>query len=121
VPYKEREIEKLYYSIGEVADMLNVNKSLLRFWETEFPSLRPKKASKGNRLYTKTDIELIKKIQVLVKEKGFTIDGAKKQLKEKQEIVINNNIYVKSDINKDEIIAELTKVKSTLIGLANKL
>jgi DNA-binding transcriptional MerR regulator len=121
VPYKEKEIEKLYYSIGEVAEMLKVNKSLLRFWETEFPSLRPKKASKGNRLYTKSDIDLLKKIQVLVKEKGFTIDGAKKQLKEKQDIIINNNIYVASDINKEEISDELLKIKSFLVSLSKKI
>lgn len=121
MPYKDKEIEKLYYSIGEVATMLNVNKSLLRFWETEFPTLRPKKASKGNRLYTKNDIEMIKKIQNLVKEKGFTIDGAKKQLKEKQDIVINNTIYVSSDLNKEEIGNELSKLKSFLVDLSNKL
>lgn len=74
---KTFEIEKLYYSIGEVADMFEVNASLIRFWEKEFPQLHPKKNSRGNRVYSKKDIELFKKIHHLVKEKGFTLDGAK--------------------------------------------
>lgn len=121
MPYKEKEIEKLYYSISEVANMLNVNKSLLRFWESEFPSLRPKKASKGNRLYTKQDIEYIKKIKTLVKDKGFTIDGARKQLKEKQDIVINNNIYVKNDIDTEDISKKLKDIRKFLSDLSNQL
>ncbi len=81
--YKEKEIEKLYYSIGEVAEMLSVNTSLLRYWEKEFDILRPKKNAKGDRFFTKADIENIKLIHHLVKDKGYTLEGAKQQLKMK--------------------------------------
>ena len=69
--------EKRYYSIGEVADAFNVNPSLIRFWETEFSILNPKKNARGNRKFTKSDIEIINKIYFLLKEKGYTIQGAK--------------------------------------------
>ncbi len=81
--YREKEIEKLYYSIGEVAEMLSVNTSLLRYWEKEFDILRPKKNAKGDRFFTKADIENIKLIHHLVKDKGYTLEGAKQQLKMK--------------------------------------
>jgi DNA-binding transcriptional MerR regulator len=82
VPYKDKEIEKLYYSIGEVAEMFNVSKSLIRFWETEFEILKPRKSQKGNRLFTKKDIENLRVIYFLVKEKGYTLEGARMKLKE---------------------------------------
>ena len=82
MPYKEKEIEKLYYSIGEVAQMFNVNTSHIRFWSKEFEVIRPATNKKGNRLYTQTDIENFRKIYHLVKEKGFTLKGAKSELKE---------------------------------------
>ena len=79
--WKEKEIEKLYYTIGEVAVMLDVNTSLLRYWEKEFDILKPKKNTKGDRFFTKDDIEKIKLIYHLVREKGYTLDGAKSRLK----------------------------------------
>lgn len=79
--YKEKEIVKLYYSIGEVAEMLSVNTSLIRYWEKEFDLLQPKKSAKGERSFTKEDIAVIKLIYHLVRERGFTLDGAKLQLK----------------------------------------
>jgi DNA-binding transcriptional MerR regulator len=82
LPYKEIHIEKVYFTITEVATQLNVNASLLRYWETEFTFIQPKKNKKGDRLYNKKDIENLKLIRHLLKEKGFTIDGAKKHLKE---------------------------------------
>lgn len=94
MPYKEREIEKLYYSIGEVAEMFGVSKSLIRFWETEFDSLKPRKNSKGNRLFTQKDIDNLKIIYHLVKEKGFTLDGARKKLKETQPEKLESNVDV---------------------------
>ncbi|MBP6312838.1 MAG: MerR family transcriptional regulator [Flavobacteriales bacterium] len=81
MPYKEKTIGKLYWSIGEVAEQLNVNTSLIRYWEKEFGSLRPKRTGKGDRLYTQKDIDHLQTIQHLVKEKGFTLQGAKDQLK----------------------------------------
>ena len=72
---------KLYYSIGEVSEMLGVNTSLLRFWETEFPDLKPAKNKKGTRNYRQQDIELLRRIKYLTKECGLTLDGARQQLK----------------------------------------
>ena len=77
MPYKEPKIEKLFYSIGEVADMFKVNTSLIRFWEKEFDIIKPKKNKKGNRLFTKEDIENFHIIYHLVKERGMTLKGAK--------------------------------------------
>ena len=76
---KEKKIKKIYYSIGEVAAMFNVNKSLIRFWEKEFIIIKPKKNKKGNRYFTENDINNFKIIFHLVKERGYTLDGAKKK------------------------------------------
>ncbi len=84
MPYREKPIEKLYYSIGEVARMFEVKTSLIRFWEKEFDVIKPKKNAKGNRLFTKQDIESFQLIFHLVKDRGYTLDGAKKQLKQKR-------------------------------------
>jgi DNA-binding transcriptional MerR regulator len=83
MPYKEKEIEKLFYSIGEVAEMLHVPVSTVRFWENEFDILRPRKNKKGNRLFMPEDLKNLKIIHHLVKERGMTLAGAKKQLSEK--------------------------------------
>jgi len=80
MPYKEKEIEKLFYSIGEVAEMLNVPISTVRFWENEFDILKPRKNKKGNRLFMPEDLKNLKIIHHLLKEKGMTLAGAKKQL-----------------------------------------
>ncbi len=80
--YKEKEIEKLYYSIGEVAKMFDVNTSHIRFWSKEFDVIKPATNKKGNRMYTQSDIDNFKKIYHLVKEKGFTLKGAKVELKD---------------------------------------
>lgn len=84
MPYKEKEIEKLYYSIGEVAKMFDVNTSHIRFWSKQFDVIKPATNKKGNRLFTKGDVENLKKIYHLVKEKGFTLKGAKVELKEER-------------------------------------
>ena len=83
---------KIFYSIGETAKMFNVTVSLLRFWEKEFSVLKPKKNKKGNRLFTKKDIENLKIIYHLVKERGFTLNGAKKKLKENKRDTIDKDI-----------------------------
>jgi len=90
MPYKEKSVEKLYYSIGEVADQFDVNTSLIRFWEKEFDIIKPKKNKKGNRLFTKDDIDNLHVIYHLVKERGFTLDGAKKKLKENKDETVNH-------------------------------
>lgn len=96
MPYKEKRVEKLYYSIGEVAEMFNVNPSLIRYWEKEFDIIKPKKNKKGNRFFTIDDIEHFHIIYYLVKELGLTLKGAQKKLKENKEGAMNNFAVVKS-------------------------
>ncbi len=86
---KGMSIKKRYYNIGEVAQMFAVNASLLRYWETEFSMLRPKKNRQGNRLYTQKDIDNVQLIYSLVKERGYTLEGAKKKLKENRDELSN--------------------------------
>ena len=111
MPYKEPKIEKLYYTIGEVAKMFDVNTSLIRFWEKEFDIIKPKKNKKGNRLFTPQDIENFHIIFHLVKEKGMTLSGAKKKLKENKDDVSENL----------EIIQSLTNIKEMLLKLKEEL
>jgi DNA-binding transcriptional MerR regulator len=85
MPYKEKKVEKLYYTIGEVADMFHVNTSLIRYWEKEFELIKPKKNKKGNRLFTHKDIDNFHIIYHLVKERGMTLKGAKKKMKENKD------------------------------------
>lgn len=99
--------EKLYYSIGEVSKIFNVNSSLIRFWEKEFKQLSPKKTVSGKRKFTQKDIKIIHKIYHLVKEKGFTLAGAKEHLK--------GNKLIISKV--DEIELKLNNIKTTLAQL----
>ncbi len=96
--------EKRYYGIGEVAKAFHVNTSLIRFWEKEFDALKPKKNAKGNRKFTPEDIKNLKLIYHLVKERGFTLEGAKIHLKEGKKETLNNF----------EIISKLEDVKNQL-------
>ena len=104
------ENEKLYYSIGEVAEMLNVNASMLRFWETEFPALRPSKNKKGTRSYTKNDIDLLRRIIFLTKDSGLTLEGARQQLKND-----------KTPDEKMQMVETLTEMKNFLLQLKQNL
>ena len=81
MPYKEREISKMYYTMGEVSAMFDVNQSMIRFYEKEFDVLQPKKNKKGNRYFTPEDIENLKIIFHLIRDKGYTLHGAKEHLK----------------------------------------
>ena len=90
MPKLKTDINKLFYSIGEVAKKYKVNVSLIRFWEKEFDILKPKKNKKGNRMFTKKDMENLDVIFHLVKERGFTLEGAKKKLKENKQDTIDN-------------------------------
>ena len=109
--YKEKEIEKLYYSIGEVAEMFNVAPSLIRFWESEFEVIQPKKNRKGNRQFTKEDIGNVKLIYHLVKQKGFTLTGAK-------EMVKNDTLALRGKI---EMIDALKRVRKFLVEMRDRL
>jgi DNA-binding transcriptional MerR regulator len=102
---------KRYYKIGEVAKAFDVNTSLIRFWEKEFDIIKPKKNKKGNRLFTPEDIKNFKLIHNLVKERGFTLEGAKQKLKKNPEGVFNNH----------EIISRLEAVKAEIIKIKNQL
>jgi DNA-binding transcriptional MerR regulator len=111
MPYKETKVEKLYYSIGEVAKIFNVNTSLIRFWEKEFDIIKPKKNKKGNRFFTKQDIDNFHLIYHLVKEKGMTLTGAKKKLKENKEDTLNNF----------EVIKSLSEIRNLLLEIKESL
>lgn len=111
------QLTKLYYSIGEVAGMLDVNTSLIRFWEKEFPIIKPKKNRKGNRLYTPKEIEKIDRVYILVKEKGYTLDGARKALKSGAKIESSAVESSSSDHLHENLISRLEVVKSKLIAL----
>ena len=105
-------LTKLYYTIGEVSSMFNVNTSLIRFWEKEFQVISPKKNRKGNRLFTIKDIENINKIYHLVKIKGFTLDGAKNAIKTKEEYTQEENLT-----DKEAIIERLKAIKEMLLTM----
>jgi len=111
VPYKEKEIEKKYYSIGEVARIFKVAPSLIRYWEGEFNIIKPKKDKKGNRRFTNEDIENIRYIYQLVKVKGFTLQGAQEVIKKDQDVAFD----------KPSMLNKLESLKSFLIELRDSL
>ncbi|MEN8125331.1 MAG: MerR family transcriptional regulator [Bacteroidota bacterium] len=103
--------EKRYFKIGEIAKAFGVNASLIRFWENEFVILKPKKNNKGNRLFTQEDVKNLKLIYHLVKEKGFTLEGAKNKLKENPEKISNDH----------QLIVRLETIKNELLNIKNQL
>lgn len=103
--------EKRYYGIGEVARAFDVNTSLIRFWEKEFDVLQPKKNAKGNRKFTPKDIANLELIYHLVKERGFTLEGAKIHLKENRQKTLDNYEIIRK---LERVKAELTKIKDQL-------
>lgn len=103
--------EKRYYGIGEVAKAFDVNTSLIRFWEKEFDALKPKKNAKGNRKFTPEDIKNLKLIYHLVKERGFTLEGAKIHLKESKQKTLDNFAIIDK---LQRVRAELVKIKEQL-------
>ena len=105
------DLTKRYYSIGEVAGMFEVNASLIRFWEKEFSQLHPKKNQRGKRMYTPKDIEMFKVIYHLLKEQGYTLEGAKKRLRENKEETINIAVLTG---RLEHIKLELIKIKDNL-------
>lgn len=103
--------EKRYYSIGEIAKAFNVNTSLLRFWEKEFDVIQPKKNEKGTRRFTQEDVQNITLIYRLVKERGYTLEGAKTHLKAQNSAALE----------KHQIISKLEKIRSELLKIKNNL
>ena len=102
---------KLYYPIGEVAAMFDVNTSLIRFWEKEFDIIKPKKNKKGNRLFTAEDIKHFRLIHHLVKEKGYTLKGAKEYLKQNPDGIDT----------KAEVLESLTRIRKKLVNMKESL
>ena len=112
MPYKEFKIERLYYTIGEVAELLDESTSLVRFWAQKFPEfIKPARNKKGNRLFTADDVANFKVIYHLVKERGMTLDGALKRMKDN-----------KDGIDKSvEVISTLTNIKEKLLEISKSL
>lgn len=121
--------DKMYYTISEIAEMFNVNQSLIRYWETEFPRfIKPKRNKRGVRFYTPNDIENIRKILYLVKKKKYTLKGAKAAMKDPDEIIPEEVQEVKPEPSQDEIILldnhrkvynkllEIRKIAQRLLG-----
>ena len=108
---KEKKELKLYYSISEVAEEIGVSETLLRFWEKEFPELKPKRAGRGIRQYTKEDIAQLKLIYHLVKERGMTLTGARKRLKDNREGAERNF----------ELVDRLQAIRKQLVGMRDAL
>jgi DNA-binding transcriptional MerR regulator len=111
MPYKEREISKMYYSMGEVTEMFGVNHSLIRYYEKEFDIIQPKKNKKGNRYFTADDLENLKIIFHLIRDKGYTIQGAKDHLK--------NDINGSKD--QQSVITSLENLKKFLLEVRDQL
>jgi DNA-binding transcriptional MerR regulator len=111
MPYKEKKVEKLFYSIGEVAEMLEVPVSTVRFWENEFDILKPMKNKKGNRLFTPVDIKNLRIIHHLLKEEGMTLLGVKKRLTGK---------FDETDY-KFEISESLQRIKTMLLDISDNI
>ncbi|SFA76052.1 DNA-binding transcriptional regulator, MerR family [Flavobacterium swingsii] len=103
--------DKRYYSMGEIATAFGVNQSLIRFWDKEFDILKPKKNAKGNRMFTPEDVKNLQLIFHLVKERGFTLEGAKVHLKEDQ----------KKTLDKFDIISKLESIKAQLLSIKTEL
>ena len=114
-------IEKVYWSITEVAQMFDVNASAIRFWEKNFEILKPKKNNYGDRVFVKKDIENLKKIHHLLKEKGYTLEGARKKLKEEKSI--NKGLDDVNELmkNPDDLKERLLNIKIFLQELKKKL
>ena len=104
-------MEKLFYSISEVAEMFSVNQSNLRFWEKEFKQLKPKRNDKGTRFYTPEDIQVIKQIIYLVNEQKLTLDGARRKLNQKKDVIAKQQ----------EVVERLKRIKEELIGISSAL
>ncbi|HAQ64371.1 MAG TPA: MerR family transcriptional regulator [Bacteroidales bacterium] len=110
--FKPGENERLYYTVTEVAELLDVNASLLRFWEKEFDIIKPKRNKKGTRFYTAADIEKIRMIYKLVKDQGFTLQGAREKMKAKQNHQVDNNA---------EVLSKLRYVREVLVKIGESI
>lgn len=106
--------EKLFYTMGEVTEMLDVNASLIRYWGTQFPSIKPQRNRKGNRLFSPADVEQLKRIYHYVKERGMTLEGARKALKAERSTNAETNVNI-------ELLDRLYSLQSMLIAVRDSL
>lgn len=104
-------MDKLYYSISEVSELLGINASNLRFWEKEFKQLKPRRNAKGTRFYTNDDITLIKQIMYLVNDQNLTLEGARQKLNQKKDQVAKQH----------DLVERLKKIRSELKGMSKAL
>ena len=104
-------MEKLFYSISEVANMFSINQSNLRFWEKEFKQLKPKRNVKSTRFYSPEDILIIKQIIYLINEQKLTLDGAKRKLSQNKDVIAKQQ----------EVVERLKEIRKELIGISNAL
>jgi len=111
MPVQKSKIEKHFYTIGEVADMFGVNASLIRFWDKEFDHINPHKNKKGNRLFTKENIEEVSLVYHLVKERGMTLKGAQLKIKQNREDTVREH----------EIVKRLQDIKTLLLEIKEEL
>ena len=111
MPLRTTEIGKLYYRIGEVAEMFGVNTSLIRFYENEFDIIKPHRNKKGNRMFTRNDVDHFHMIFHLIKEKGYTLEGAKAQLAKQK----------KAAPSEQEIVTSLQRIKRFLLEIRSEL
>ncbi|MFA9390875.1 MAG: MerR family transcriptional regulator [Prolixibacteraceae bacterium] len=111
MPGQNSKIEKLYYSISEVAEMFEVNTSLIRYWENEFDSIKPHKNKKGNRMFTKEDIDDVRLVYYLVKERGMTLKGAQQKIKANKGDTIQEH----------QIVSRLKSIREMLIEIRDEL
>ena len=109
----DKNLKKLYYSIGQVSKMFDVNTSLIRFWEKEFSIIKPKKNKKGNRLFTQKDIRNFERIYQLVKVEGYTLDGAKQKLKKGKEKT--------EPMGREEVVSILQGIRKELLEIKSEL
>ena len=126
MPYKDKPVEKLYYTIGEVSEELDVNVSLVRFWAGKFPDfIKPARNKKGNRLFTAKDMANFKVIYYLVKEQGMTLEGAAKRMKERGMTLEGAARRMKDNITGDdrrvEVISRLSAIKEKLVAISKEL
>ena len=105
----QKRIEKLYYSIGEVAELFEVNASLIRYWEKEFDILKPGKNKKGNRQFTREDLDNLRIIYHLVKERGYTLQGAKEKIRQNRDELARNVEVVDTLTHLKEFLLEMKK------------
>lgn len=109
---RKQPVGKLYYRIGEVADMFKVNASLIRFYEKEFDIIKPHRNNKGNRMFTQNDVDHFHSIFHLIKEKGYTLEGAKLQLRGKKNVI---------EAPREEVLKSLLRMKRFLLELREQL